>query len=294
MKRNAPSETCRARPLLGTFVEITADCGSRLFEKAFAAVEQVHRSMSYHDPASEVSRLNRDAAREPVVVSAWTREVLREAFELAEESNGAFDPTVAPAICGLGFLPITPGAPRADRHASWRDIELLPRRRIRFRRALRIDLGGIAKGFAVDRAIDVLRAGGCGSGLVNAGGDLHAFGPRDWQIGIRDAARPSADACVVPLRNAALATSAGYFTRRRRGGRTITALVDGRTRRPVDASLSASVIAPTALIADALTKVVLVLGSGANSILLRHEASAMILDGCGFRSIPALTQSHAS
>jgi thiamine biosynthesis lipoprotein len=250
--------------------------------------------MSYHDPASEVSRLNRDATRKPVAVSAWTREVLGAALDLADESNGAFDPTVAPAIHGLGFLPITPGAPRADRHASWRDIELLPRRRIRFQRALRIDLGGIAKGFAVDRAIDVLREGGCSSGLVNAGGDLHVFGPRDWHIGIRDVTRPTATACIIPLRNAALATSAGYFTRRRRGGRTITALVDGRTRQPLDASLSASVIAPTALIADALTKVVLALGIGANSILLHHEASAMILDSRGLRTIPDSTQIHAS
>lgn len=292
MKGAAPMEKRRARPLLGTFVEITADCSPRVFEKAFAAVEQVGRSMSYHDSGSELSQLNRDAAREPVAVSAWTRTVLRAALELAEESDGAFDPSVAPAIRGLGFLPSTPGAPRADRHATWRDIELLPRRRVRFRRALRIDLGDIAKGFAVDRAIDVLREGGCTSGLVNAGGDLHAFGPRDWQIGIRDPARPEATACNVPLRNAALATSAGYFSRRKRGGRTITALVDGRTRQPLDASLSACVIAPTALIADALTKVVLALGEGANSILGRHGASALILDRCGFRTIPAL--SHES
>jgi thiamine biosynthesis lipoprotein len=71
-------------------------------------------------------------------------------------------------------------------------------------------------------------------------------------------------------------------------------LVDGRTRQPLDASLSASVIAPTALIADALTKVVLVLGFGANSILLHHEASAMILDSRGLRTIPDSTQTHAS
>jgi len=289
MNRTAPKETCRARPLLGTFVEITADCAPRVFEKAFAAVEQVERSMSYHDPASELSRLNRDAAREPVTVSVWTRNVLRAALELAEESGGAFDPSVAPAIRRLGFLPSTPGAPRADRHASWRDIELLPRRRVRFRRALRIDLGGIAKGFAVDRAVDVLRAGGCRRGLVNAGGDLLAFGPRDWQIGIRDAARPTANACIVPLRNAALATSAAYFTRRRRGGRAITALVDGRTRQPLDASLSTCVIAPTALIADALTKVVLALGPEADSILRRYRAFAMILDSRGVRTIPPLS-----
>jgi thiamine biosynthesis lipoprotein len=270
-------------------VEITAACEAWLFEKAFAAVERIQRLMSYHDPASEVSRLNRDAFREPVTVSDWTSVVLRAALAIAEKSDGAFDPTVAPAVRALGFLPSTPGAPRADRHASWRDIELLPRRRVRFRRALRIDLGGIAKGFAVDRGIDVLRAEGCSSGLVNAGGDLRAFGPFDWPIGIRDVVRPAADACIVPLRNAAIATSAGYFTRRKRAGRVVTALVDGRTRQPHDASLSASVIAPTALVADAMTKVVLALGPKANSVLCQYEAVAIICDSRGFQTIPAIS-----
>ena len=289
MKLGASREIRRARPLLGTFVEITADCESRSFERAFAAVEQVQKLMSYHDPASEVSRLNRDAYREPVFVSEWTSVVLRAAVAIAEKSGGAFDPTVAPAIRALGFLPSTPGAPRADRRASWRDIELLSRRRVRFRRALRIDLGGIAKGFAVDRGIDVLRAEGCSGGLINAGGDVRAFGPLDWSIGIRDVVRPAVDACIVSIRNAALATSAGYFARRTRGGRTVTALLDGRTRQPHDASLSASVIAPTALVADALTKVVLAFGLKANSVLSQYEAVAIICDSRGYQTIPAIS-----
>ncbi len=147
----------RARPLLGTVVEIAAAGGPDLdaaVEAAFAAVERVHRLMSFHDPASDVSRLNRDAGIRPVPVDAWTHEVIATAIDLQRGSNGAFDITVAPALQRLGLLPALDGRPAAEGRAAGDAIALLPGGLVRFRDpATRIDVGGIAKGFAVDRAV---------------------------------------------------------------------------------------------------------------------------------------------
>ena len=280
--------TRRARPLLGTLVEMAAEASPAVFTRAFATVEKVQALMSYHDPASELSRLNREAAAGPVTVSGWTWEVLRAALDLAAETDGVFDPTVAPRLTALGFLPPIEGAPRADGRATWRDVELAARNRVRFHRPLRLDLGGIAKGFAVDRAVEVLQKAGVAAGVVNAGGDLRAFGPTEWPVEIRHPNEPGMSAGSVGVRDAALATSAGYFARRRHAGREITALLDGRTREPLAADTSVSVIAPSALLADALTKVVFALGAASDSILQRHGASALVLDSRGFRAIPPI------
>lgn len=278
----------RARPLLGTLVEIAADAPPAVFTRAFAAVEKVQALMSYHDPASELSRLNREASAGPVSVSAWTGEVLRAALDLAAETEGVFDPTVAPRLTALGFLPPTAGAPRADGRATWRDVELASRNRVRFRRPLRLELGGIAKGFAVDRAVEVLQKAGVAEGMVNAGGDLRVFGSVEWPVEIRHPGQPGLSAASVPVCNAAMATSAGYFARRRHAGKDVTALLDGRTRQPLDPDTSVSVMAPTALLADALTKVVFALGPASETLLQRHGASALVLDSHGFRAIPPI------
>src|ERR1700756_2719733 len=128
----------RARPLLGTFVEIEAAgaAGSELdaaMEAAFEAVAQVHRLMSFHEPDSDVSRLNSRAAVEPVVVHDWTFQVLEAAVELHRRSGGVFDVAVAPPLQAMGLLPRRDGdvVSRASRPDD--AIELLPGRTVRFR-----------------------------------------------------------------------------------------------------------------------------------------------------------------
>lgn len=288
------SWTRRARPLLGTLVEITADAPPEAMEHAFAAIAAVQDRMSYHHPESELSKLNRDAAREWVTVSRDLWCVLSCALDFARQSKGAFDPSVAARLTTLGFLPPVPGSPMANRAATWRDIELdAANSRVRFHRALRLDLGGIAKGFAVDQAVAALQAYEVPTGLVNAGGDLRGFGPNQWPISIRHPQQPSSTVATLPLHNAALATSAGTFTRRRRGNAEITALIDGRSRAPMPVESSVSVIAPTALIADGLTKIALALGAESETILTSYQATAFLFDSeGGARFVPSL--SHAA
>jgi FAD:protein FMN transferase len=272
----------RAKPLLGTFVEIavadppsaTADAA---IDAAFDAVARVHALMSFHDAKSDVSRLNRAAGTGAITVDPWTFEVLATAVEVHRRSDGVFNVTVAPVLQTLGLLP---GAP--DGRLPLEDaIELLPQRHVRFRCRVRIDLGGIAKGFAVDRAADVLREHGVAAGLVNAGGDLMGFGPHAHAIDIRDPSNPAALTTRVDVRNQALASTAGRFDPFR--GRTVEgcAVIDPRSGEPVRSALGASVRAPSCMIADALTKVVMIAQEDAGPILDHYGASALIVSGAG-------------
>jgi thiamine biosynthesis lipoprotein len=233
----------RARPLLGTIVEIAAWRGS--VENAFHVIEALQARLSFHDPASELSALNRCAHRGPVAVGKDLWRVLSAALRLSKESDGAFDAAIG---------------------GTFRDVERLPGRRVRFARPMRIDLGGIAKGYCVDRAVEALERSGAAAGLVNAGGDLRAFGPRSFPVALRHPASPSHTLAWRPLRDAALATSAAYddaASGRWAGG--------SRLERGV----SVTVKAPRAMLADALTKVVR--GPSAERVLARYRARAWVL-----------------
>jgi thiamine biosynthesis lipoprotein len=273
----------RARPLLGTLVDIAAADAARpamesAIEAAFAAVAQVHRLMSFHDSDSDVSRVNRDAGTRAVAVHPWTYHVIETALELHRGSNGAFDIAVAPVLQNLGVLPRTGNdaqpIPAAGSTADV--IELLPGHRVRFRKHdAAIDLGGIAKGFAVDRAIAVLRDSGVARGLVNAGGDLAAFGHQPETVHIRDPRDPSRPLCHVEIADAALASSGCRFDPLQSNDTQSAAVIDPRTHAPIRDIAGASVLASCCMIADALTKVVMIAGETAIDLLARHKASAL-------------------
>ena len=274
------AEIRRCRPLLGTFVDVSASADSaertlRALEAAFAAIQRVQRLMSFHDAASDVSRMNRDAAQGPVEVDAWTYRVLAAARDLHAQTRGAFDVSVAPYLQRWGYLPAEPhSTPRAADQSA---IDLLHGRRVSFRKPLCVDLGGIAKGFAVDRAVEALRHAGASSGVVNAGGDLRVFGATPSMVHVRHPREPSRLLPMGTLANAAVATSAVYFARRRWRGREVSPLVDPRWGRPCTQALSVSVQATTCLVADALTKVVMILGARSAEILRVYSATAMLV-----------------
>src|SRR5689334_9800199 len=209
----------RARPLLGTFVDIdVGDVDGRYAEEAveagFAAVAEVHRLMSFHDSDSDLSRLNRIASSGAVSVHPWTYEVMEAAADMNRRSAGAFDIAIAPTLQQLGQLPSDEQAPVEPAISIPMDeaVELLGDDRIRFTHSsVRVDLGGIAKGYAVDRAIDALRSHGVRSAIVNAGGDLAVFGPDARTIHIRDPRSPDRLICLVDISNQALASTGRRF-----------------------------------------------------------------------------------
>jgi FAD:protein FMN transferase len=281
------SEVRRCRPLLGTFVEITATARSKghacaAVEAAFGDIQRVQSLMSFHEPESDVSRLNRSAFQKTVEVSSWTYEVLLAAEKLHDESAGVFDLTIAPLLEKWGYLPKrSRGVSMHSHSANQSSIELLPDNRVRFHRPVRIDLGGIAKGFAVDKAIETLLEFGAASAVVNAGGDLRVFGSNPSTIHVRHPASPAQTLPLLQMSEGAFATSAGYYTRKKVRGRWVTPLVDPARCRSCAKPVSVSVQAPTAMIADALTKVVVVLGEQSAPLLKSYSATALLISQTG-------------
>jgi thiamine biosynthesis lipoprotein len=281
--RSVSNRVRRARPSLGTFVEITArGCAEAklhgAIDRAFDAIARVDRQMSFHHPASDISRINREAFRRKVKVAPWTWRVLRAAGKLSQETDGLFDITVARKLMQWNYLP------RRCRNVSegnWRDIILEKNCTVRFRQRVIVDLGGIAKGFAVDRAVEALKRAGVPSGVVNAGGDLRVFGLKSELVHLRHPAEPMVAAGAIKLRERALATSGIYFAQKRCGRAVVSSLLNGRTRRSSRNLISVSVAASACMIADALTKIVFVLREKSIPLLARYHADALLLERDG-------------
>jgi len=249
----------RLRIGLGTLIAISAeaDPASALsgMEAAFEAVAQVENLMHPTRAGSDLLAIRRGKLGQPLDVHPWTWEVLALSSRLNQASKGAFDPCL-PSAAG-----------------RWTDLELAAPQSVIPHRPLHIDLGGIAKGYAVDRALAALRAAGCRGGLVNAGGDLAVFGDRAHTIVIRDQRE---GASVIELKNAALATSDvcnaarpaehnGYY--------------HGVTRREIRAG-KFSVSAVRAAVADALTKCLLAIPREMHAVLLESFDARLV--GCEF------------
>jgi thiamine biosynthesis lipoprotein len=271
----AEARHCQARLALGTLVEIRGCAASRDalisgFDAAFAAIARVHSALSGHDPHSELSRVNATAASRAQPVSLDLRAVLECALEVARASAGAFDPAVGARVCALGFLPRHDAS--LDDDGRWHDIAL-DADGVRFARPLRIDFDGIAKGYAVDCAIAALQRHGVETACVSAGGDLRVYGAR-VPVHVRTSGARAIVTPLVEVVDGAVTTSAFGDRRRLVDRRWATPLVEPRSGLPVMATRTISVVAPTCMLADALTKVVALRGSGASRVLAHYHASA--------------------
>ena len=257
----------RCRPFLGPFVEITADSAAAV-SAGFESVARVHRLMSAHAPESDVSRINRFAHCEPVTVDVWTAAVLERALEWSRRSDGLFD------VVRAGFDAVT------NRRLPRHEDQPLPAKRsfhalvldgvrVRLTSPAALDLGGIAKGYAVDRAIAAMKASGAKSGFVNAGGDLAGFGVAPWTV---DVVHPTARRAVarIAVRNGAMATSAVL------PGGEDSHLPDRDKRL-----LSATACAPLAVDADALATLLLSGAPVARDCLALARAEALLVASDG-------------
>ncbi len=266
------------RPLLGTYVvvEVNADDDDTTraaIDAAFAAITQVQRLMSAFDSDSDVSRINARAHLEAVHVHAWTADVLRLAITLHAESAGLFDIGIAPHLAQWDMLPMSD---IDDRDSSATKL-VIDGQSVRSSVPTRIDLGGIAKGFAVDRAIDAAIDAGARGVLVNAGGDLRVAGDLEAPVYLRNPHDPQQVALAGTLRDGAMATSAIYYSKRQHEGAMVSAIVEPVSGQPLLDESSHSVIAPSCAVADALTKVLALSGNPNHTAFARHQAQALIV-----------------
>lgn len=282
----------RAQPGLGTLVRIGVEgceprAADRAIDAAFAEIDRLHALLGFHDACSDVSRLNRTAAMGvPTCVDRDTVVVLRRATQVAMASDGAFDITIAPEAVMAGRLPRPHGAPAPDPAARWSDVRVIDDQRVVFDRPLWIDLGGIAKGLAVDRAFSALQ-GAC-AGMpsctlrVDAGGDLRVAGTVSQRVWLDVPGHAAESVPQIDIQDASLASSGPL----RHRPAAADAHWDGRTRAATRTDAFAAVVAAECVIADALTKVVLARGADAHSALCHFGATAWLhLPGKGWQSL---------
>ncbi|HEU5047702.1 MAG TPA: FAD:protein FMN transferase [Rickettsiales bacterium] len=285
MKEQPQDSTRRARPWLGTIVTIaaTGPQSARAVEVAFREIEIVHRLMSFYEAGSDVTRINIAALMEPVRVAPATYEVLTFANTLSLRSQSSFDITMADQLMKAGYLPQQEQSKAFAEFPSFRDIVLLPDYQVMRQRHVWIDLGGIAKGYAVDRAIRSLRASGMHSGIVNAGGDLAMFG-ESQPVYIRHPENQGQFFLLEELENCAVASSGGTYSEKEYQGSRIDPLVSPSPRLCTHWQYGVTVIAPDCMTADALTKIVRLSPTLAPAILDDFDAAALIADTEGLRA----------
>lgn len=265
----------RCKPLLGTYVEISTEDGERALhsiEMAFNAIEQAQSLMGFHDPNSELSQINARSHLEPIRIHDWTAEVLIIAKEIHIKSQGIFNCGVGHRLVEAGLLP---RHVRLDDHlfGGIEDLLFIGPNLVQSKLPVCLDLGGIAKGYAVDKATEVLLANDIQSGSVNAGGDMRVFGSLAQDIQIRNPSKPHELIQIGKIEAGAIATSSLYFAKR--DADTKSYMVNPLNQEHIEFSESYSVIANECVYADALTKVVSISGNVQHPCLSHFSAQAI-------------------
>ena len=283
------------RDIMGTRISLdlwhtdsaqAADCGRRVF----AEMDRIDALMSSYLESSEVSKINASAAATAVEVSDELLHLIQRSIYFSQISEGAFDITYASVGYAYDYRkhqqPDDQTVAQKLTAIDYRHIDL-DDHRIRFNNsAVRIDLGGIAKGYAVDQAIEILRDCGISQAMVSAGGDSRIIGDRGgrpWMIGIQHPRKEEDVAVRLPLSDIAISTSGDYQRYFIENGKRIHHIIDPDTGRSAEASWSASVIGADALTTDALSTTLFILGS-VNGLALIEKIDgydAIIIDRNG-------------
>jgi thiamine biosynthesis lipoprotein len=256
------------------------------FGAAFDEIDRLDALMSVWQDGSDIVRLNSAAGRTPVVVSHDVFEALRAAWDVGKWTGGAFDVTFG-ALAGVWKFDHDQDnrIPSASEIAAllplidYRALELDSDGRTAYlaRAGMRAHLGGIGKGYAVDRAAEILRARGIRDFMIQFGGDLYVsgrLGDRPWRLGIRDPRGPADRSfAALDLADAAFSTSGDYERFFLRDGRRYHHIIHPRTGQPALGSRSVTIVAPTATMADALSTGVFVLGPEAGLALIERLPS---------------------
>jgi thiamine biosynthesis lipoprotein len=274
----APHVVVRTRKCMGTECEFKAfasdeDLVDRAFTRGFDEFDRIEALTTSWRPTSEVARINDAAGKKPVPVSVDTLAIIEKSLWVSGLTDGAFDITIG-VYKGLwkfdedkdGTLPDPKEVERRRKLVSWRDV-IIDRKKqtvMLRRRGQAINLGGIAKGYAVDAAVKVIRAAGLHDFIVKAGGDLFAAGrkgDRAWRVGIQDPRAPHGQIIFeLPVTDQAFNTSGDYERYVIKDGVRYHHILDARTGFPARVSRSVTLLAGDSFTADALDTAIFAVG----------------------------------
>ncbi len=295
--RAAASWLRREEAIMGTAVSVElwaeeAQAGQAAIAAVMDEMHRIDRVMSPHKPTSELSRINREAARQPVPLSPELFRLIERSLHFSRLSDGAFDISYA----AVGRLydyrrrvrPSAAALQAAQECVGWQLLELDPHARtLRFARpGMCIDLGGFAKGYAVDRATLLLRQRGIQHAMVSAGGDSRVIGDRrgrPWSVAIRDPRREGEVVAVLPLEDVSISTSGDYERYFDEAGERHHHLIDPATGRSPRGVHSVTILAPDGLSSEAWSKTVFVLGAERGLALVETlpDIDAVVVDAAG-------------
>lgn len=273
----APGTFKKTETIMGTEVSVTVvsespEAAESAIEAALAEVRRLDRMMSLYIEESEITKVNMAAGTGPVKVSPEMMEVIESALGISRLTHGAFDITVGPLIV-LWQMRLKEGRVPGDeeiseirRRVRWEEIELNKKNSTVFikRPGMIIDLGGVAKGYAADRAAAVLAGRGIKNGIVSIAGDIRVMGRRPdgsaWRIGIQHPRDREKTLAVLELSDISISTSGDYERFKIVGKKRYHHIIDPRTGRPSEGVISVTVIGDRGVVIDPLTTALFILG----------------------------------
>ena len=286
-----------ARPMMGTEVSVLfwhddPMAGELLAEQVFAEARRIDQLMSTYIEESRISDINRRAANEPVPAGAELFELIRRSLDISVLTLGAFDVTYESVGQHYDFRnrqrPDAELVAEVRKLISWKFVELdQAAGTVSFReQGVRINLGGIAKGYVVERGANILRMNGVEHGIVTAGGDSRLLGDRrgqPWMVGIRDPRKDGQVAISVPLEGEAISTSGDYERYFEEDGVRYHHILQPSTGSPASGVQSATVFGPDAVFTDALSTSVFVMGvdKGLRLIATLPDYESIVIDADG-------------
>ena len=290
------SRTTYSKMLMGTVVEITlkGDEGAPAAELAFDEIARLERIFSSYIPTSEVSMVSASAGKGPVAVGEDLMNVLETTLMVSEASSGAFDPTVGVLREVWTFNDGSNDVPTRGEVAPL--LALVDYKKIKIDRDagtvwitgedMTLDLGGVAKGYIVGKAVEVLKATGVRWSIIKAGGDMWAFDDdkgAPFTIGVQHPRKTGKLLGAVTFPGGAVATSGDYERFFIKDGKRYHHIIDPVTGMPATASMSVTVVSRDPALADAMSTALFVMGPAAGMLLVEETKGieAVFVDGAG-------------
>jgi thiamine biosynthesis lipoprotein len=262
---------------MGTFVQLTlkasdGDAAEAAADNVFAVIHELEKDIDHHCPTGSVGKINSEAGENPVRVTPKAFNIIKRALSFSEKSDGVFD-------ISIGAISIKPeyykySYKEKKTLVNYRLVRLNGKDGTVFlpRKGMALDLGGVAKGTIIDNAVEVIKKGGVSAGIVEAGGDLFCFGNENWNIGIE---HPRLEGLlgVVSIRNMAVCTSGDYrqYSYSVKQHKRKHHIIDLEKMSSAGKSISVTVVAPNAELADALATTLFIMGPETGKSLLKEK-----------------------